>query len=217
MTFFGAIRSAFSKYATFTGRSSRSEFWWWILFEWFTRSLLGFIYTMTMLAMIVPTAAALQNQPTASMEALFGAIFNPMYFVLLAWSLALLLPSLAVTVRRFHDTGRSGWFVLLTFIPLVGTILMIVFLVEESETQANAWGEPPLLNGTTTSTSTPTPPVAKAAPAKSVTATRAPAKTTAAKTTAAKTATTKSTAAKKAPAKNSGTKASTGGAGAPKK
>jgi|GEM_PF-6558044 len=69
MTFFGAIRSAFSKYATFTGRSSRSEFWWWILFEWFTRSLLGFIYTMTMLAMIVPTAAALQlwQRPWAAM------------------------------------------------------------------------------------------------------------------------------------------------------
>jgi len=197
MTFLGAIRSVFTKYATFTGRSSRSEFWWWILFEWLTRSFLGFIYTMTMLAIIVPKADALKDQAEASVQALLGAIFNPMYFVLLAWSLALLLPSLAVTVRRFHDIGRSGWFVLLTFIPVVGTILMILFLVEESDSGANAWGEPP---------------------SKSAPATSAPATTSATtKSTPAKSATSKSATAKKAPAKKPATKASTGGAVAPKK
>jgi uncharacterized membrane protein YhaH (DUF805 family) len=197
MTFLGAIRSVFTKYATFTGRSSRSEFWWWILFEWLTRSFLGFIYTMTMLAIIVPKADALKDQAEASVQALLGAIFNPMYFVLLAWSLALLLPSLAVTVRRFHDIGRSGWFVLLTFIPVVGTILMILFLVEESDSGANAWGEPP---------------------SKSAPATSAPATTSATtKSTPAKRATSKSATANKAPAKKPATKASTGGAVAPKK
>jgi len=157
---------------------------------------------MTMLAIIVPKAEALKDQAGASMQALLGAIFNPMYFVLLAWSLALLLPSLAVTVRRFHDIGRSGWFVLLTFIPVVGTILMILFLVEESDSGANAWGEPPT----------------KRAPATIAPATAsATTKSTPTKSTPAKSATTQSATAKKTPAKKPATKASTGGAVAPKK
>ena len=202
MTFLGAIRSVFTKYATFTGRSSRSEFWWWILFEWLTRSFLGFIYTMTMLAIIVPKADALKDQAEASVQALLGAIFNPMYFVLLAWSLALLLPSLAVTVRRFHDIGRSGWFVLLTFIPVVGTILMILFLVEESDSGANAWGEPPTKRAPATIAPATASATTKSTPTKSATT---------------KSASTKSATAKKAPAKKLAAKAPTGGAVAPKK
>jgi uncharacterized membrane protein YhaH (DUF805 family) len=212
MTFLGAIRSVFTKYATFTGRSSRSEFWWWILFEWLTRSFLGFIYTMTMLAIIVPKSEALKDQAGASMQALLGAIFNPMYFVLLAWSLALLLPSLAVTVRRFHDIGRSGWFVLLTFIPVVGTILMILFLVEESDSGANAWGEPPTKSAPATIAPATASATTKSTPTKSATT-----KSTSAKSTPAKSATTQSATAKKTPAKKPATKASTGGAVAPKK
>lgn len=154
MTFFGAISSAYRKYATFTGRASLSEFWWWMLFELFTRGFLGFIYTMTMLALIVPLSvtaiAPTTGMPGPTEAAIMGAIFNPAYFVLLAWSLSILLPSLAVMVRRFHDTGRSGWFVLVTFIPLVGTILMIVFLAKASVPEANEWGEPPTSGATTT-------------------------------------------------------------------
>ncbi len=154
MTFFGAISSAYRKYATFTGRASLSEFWWWMLFEFLTRGFLGFIYTMTMLALVVPLAgeALISNSgmPDPSQQAFMGAIFNPAYFVLLAWSLSILLPSLAVMVRRFHDTGRSGWFVLVTFIPLVGTILMIVLLVKPSAPDANEWGEPPTSGAATT-------------------------------------------------------------------
>lgn len=143
MTFLGAIRSVFGKYATFSGRASRSEFWWWMLFEWLTRTLLGVVYTVTLLALLLPVSLAGANRQPGWESAVYGAIFNPAYFLLLAWSLSIVIPSLAVMVRRFHDTGRSGWFVVLTFIPLVGTILMIVFLVEESRPEANAWGEPP--------------------------------------------------------------------------
>lgn len=113
-----------------------------MLFEFLTRGFLGFVYTMTMLALIMPAALADANNQPGATAAVLGAIFNPMYFVLVAWSLALFLPSLAVMVRRFHDTGRSGWYALITFIPLVGTILMIVFLVEESSPAANTWGDP---------------------------------------------------------------------------
>ena len=143
MTFIGAIRSVFHNYATFTGRSARSEFWWWMLFAALTRGFLGFIYTMTMLALIMPLSLAAANGQTPAVAAITAAIFNPMYFILLAWDLGILVPTLAVMVRRFHDTGRPGWFVVITFIPVVGTILMIVFLVEDSRPEANAWGERP--------------------------------------------------------------------------
>jgi len=145
MTFIGAIRSVFHNYATFNGRSARSEFWWWMLFATLTRGFLGFIYTMTMLALVMPLSLAAANNQMTDVAAVSAAIFNPMYFILLAWDLAILLPTLAVMARRFHDTGRSGWFVLITFIPVVGTILMIVFLVEESRAEANAWGERPIV------------------------------------------------------------------------
>ena len=148
MTFIGAIRSVFHNYATFTGRSARSEFWWWMLFATLTRGFLGFLYTMTMLALIMPLSLAAANNNITDSAAVMGAIFNPMYFVLLAWDLAILLPTLAVMVRRFHDTGRSGWFALITFIPVVGTILMIVFLVEESRPESNTWGDRPVVGAT---------------------------------------------------------------------
>lgn len=58
-------------------------------------------------------------------------------------SLALLVPSLAVGVRRMHDTGRSGWYLLISLIPLVGTIILIVWLATEGEPGANQYGESP--------------------------------------------------------------------------
>jgi uncharacterized membrane protein YhaH (DUF805 family) len=142
MTFFGAIRSVFSKYAVFSGRARRPEFWWWTLFEYVTRGLLGGIYTAVMLAMLAPIIAS-GDTSDAAFDQIMTAVFNPAYFVLIAWSLSILLPTLAVTVRRLHDTGRSGWFVLLMFVPVVGTIIMIVFTVMESDPKSNAWGALP--------------------------------------------------------------------------
>lgn len=145
MTFLAAIRNGYAKYATFSGRARRSEFWWWTLFEYVTRGILGAIYSMVMLSMLAP-AMVDGISDDAAVTIVMGAIFNPAYFVLLAWSLSILLPTIAVGVRRLHDTGRSGWFYLLFFIPAVGTILMIVFTVQESEAKKNAWGAAPAAN-----------------------------------------------------------------------
>ncbi len=78
MSFSEAISTCFSKYASFSGRAPRSEYWWWILFTWIVGIVLGW----------VP-------------------------FVGLIFQLAVLLPTLAVTARRLHDTNRSGWWQLL--------------------------------------------------------------------------------------------------------
>lgn len=59
------------------------------------------------------------------------------------YSLAVFLPSLGVTVRRLHDIGKSGWWVLLGFIPLVGVLVLLFFLVKDSEAGSNAYGPNP--------------------------------------------------------------------------
>ena len=59
------------------------------------------------------------------------------------WSLAIFLPSLAVCIRRLHDIGKSGWWYLLAFIPLVGAIILIIWFCKDSEPGANAYGPNP--------------------------------------------------------------------------
>ena len=113
MTFTDAIKTCFSKYADFNGRASRSEYWYFFLF--------------TILATIA-----------------LSMIGRPMHLMMLStvFSLATLLPSLAVGARRLHDTNRSGWMLLIGLIPLVGWIVLIVFLVQEPK-EPNQYGAAP--------------------------------------------------------------------------
>jgi len=99
MTFGESISTCFSKYATFNGRASRSEYWWFVLFTF-----------------LVSLATGMVSQ---TMSGLF--------------SLAVLLPSLAVGVRRLHDIDKSGWFLLLGLIPIVGWIILIVWAAQEGK------------------------------------------------------------------------------------
>ncbi|HVL76186.1 MAG TPA: DUF805 domain-containing protein [Noviherbaspirillum sp.] len=107
MTFIDAIKTCFAKYADFTGRATRSEYWWFFLF------------------VVLGSIAA-------------GAIADVVH---LLFMLATLLPSLAAAARRLHDTGRSGWLLLIGFIPIVGALVLIYFLVQPGE-GANRFGEP---------------------------------------------------------------------------
>ena len=100
MSFGEAIKSVFSKYATFSGRARRSEFWFFYLFNFLVSLVLGIIPVLSWVSGL--------------------------------WALAVLIPSLAVTVRRFHDIGKSGWWYLFTLIPglaCAGYMLSIVFKV----------------------------------------------------------------------------------------
>lgn len=114
MSFPDAIRTVLSKYATFAGRARRSEYWWFILFN-----------------MLVSLVA--------------GAVDGMLdtYIVRAVVALALFLPGLAVLVRRLHDTGRSGWWVLIGLVPLVGFITLIVFAALNSEPGTNRFGSSP--------------------------------------------------------------------------
>lgn len=124
MTFTESISTCFSKYVDFTGRASRSEFWWWTLFNFIVACVLSFIFTP-----------------------IFGGSHGSSQFLgslpTMIWGLIMLLPSLAVFCRRMHDTGRSGWWYFIGFIPLVGAIVLLVFECQPSQPMPNRYGNVP--------------------------------------------------------------------------
>jgi uncharacterized membrane protein YhaH (DUF805 family) len=114
VSFADAVRDAFSKYATFTGRSSRSAYWWFYLFN------------------ILTLIAALAIDYALGTSGIIYALA----------ALAFLLPNLAVAVRRLHDAGHSGWWLLIALLPLIGAIVLLVFTLQGSE-PPNQWGSGP--------------------------------------------------------------------------
>lgn len=102
MTFTESIKTCFTKYADFKGKASRSEFWWWALFNFIAGICLSII-----------------NQRLSW-----------------AFTVATLLPYLAVSTRRLHDVDRSGWMQLVGLVPLIGWILVIYWLAQESKPAA---------------------------------------------------------------------------------
>lgn len=101
MTFTQAVRSALGNYATFSGRARRSEYWWFYLFT-------------ILVGLVTSVVDAVLNTAFNNEIGIVGTII----------SLALLLPSLAVTARRLHDTGRTGWWMMLPVVPLLTTIVV---------------------------------------------------------------------------------------------
>jgi len=114
MDFMTAVKHVFANYANFQGRARRSEYWWFYLFS-----------------VIVYVVASIID----------GIIGLPIFYVVSL--LGLFIPSLAVAIRRMHDTGRSGWWVLIFLIPLVGLILFIYWFVQRGTVGPNDWGQDP--------------------------------------------------------------------------
>ncbi|MEO8487402.1 MAG: DUF805 domain-containing protein [Betaproteobacteria bacterium] len=109
------------KYATFEGRARRREYWFFVLA----------VVLISIVLTIVDTVIGTYN--SASGYGILSGIF----------ALAMLVPSLAVGARRLHDTGRSGWWLLIGLVPLVGAIVLIVFFVLDSHPGTNAYGPNP--------------------------------------------------------------------------
>ena len=110
------------KYATFSGRASRSEYWWWVLISVIVAAIFLIIGTVAG-GIFGPFTAAGTAAATPTMGPGYG-----IYITLsLIWSLAALVPGLALIWRRFHDTNRSGAFYFLVLIPFVGPIIVLVF------------------------------------------------------------------------------------------
>jgi uncharacterized membrane protein YhaH (DUF805 family) len=103
------------RYTVFTGRAARTEFWMFALFNLIVSIVLG----------VVDSVLGL------------GTLLAGLY------SLAVLLPSIGVGIRRLHDTGRSGWWLLISFVPLVGLIVLLVFTIQDSQPGDNQYGPNP--------------------------------------------------------------------------
>lgn len=126
MSFSDAVKSVFSKYAEFSGRARRSEYWYFTLFS-----------------CLVSTAFAVLIRAAGGADSTFGTILSGLQGI---WSLGILVPGLALCWRRLHDIGRSGasWF--LIFIPLVGAILLLVWFCQDSQPGDNMYGSNPKEN-----------------------------------------------------------------------
>ena len=113
---------ALKKYAQFDGRSRRKEYWMFVLLN----------IIVAVLAMIVDMILGINT--------LVLGVYGPLYTIV---ALGLLIPSIAVGIRRLHDTDRSGWWMLIGLVPLIGGIVLLVFFVSEGSRGPNRFGEDP--------------------------------------------------------------------------
>jgi|SRR5690625_3294 len=109
------------KYAVFSGRARRKEYWFFFLFNLIITFVLGFIDGFA---------------GTFSVDAGIGLLGG-------IYALAVLLPGIAVSVRRLHDTERSGWWLLISLVPIIGFIVLLVFMVQDSTPGENRYGAHP--------------------------------------------------------------------------
>jgi len=109
-------RVVLERYAQFQGRSGRAEFWWYFL----AALIIGIVFNILI------------------------AVSNIFFVLYVIYGLAVLIPGLAVGVRRLHDTDKTGWWLLIGLIPLVGIIVLIVFWATEGAPGPNRYGQPDL-------------------------------------------------------------------------
>lgn len=110
------FKKGLRNYANFSGRARRKEYWYFALVQ----------FLILMVASILDAF-------------MFDSEIGLFYIVAL---LGLFLPSIAVTVRRLHDTSRSGWWFFISLIPVVGAIILLIFLIGDTKPEVNQWGPP---------------------------------------------------------------------------
>lgn len=113
------VRALTANYCNFSGRSSRSEYWWYILFTFLLGIVISIVFSFS-----------------ENMSTIVSAIV----------SLALLLPGLGLSVRRLHDINKSGWWILVGLIPVAGIIILIVWFCKDSDPTDNNYGPVPNMN-----------------------------------------------------------------------
>ena len=121
-----AIKSVFSKYARFAGRATRSEYWYFSLFN-----------------LLITAGLLLLGSLIANSGGTLADTSIVAAFLLIIWWAAIFIPTLAVSIRRLHDAGYSGWLYLLVLVPYVGGIVLFVFALLVSQPADNLWGKAP--------------------------------------------------------------------------
>ena len=134
LTYWG---ESFTKhYADFSGRACLREYWGTVLFNVLILAVLTII--LSFVCTILFSSIEINGEVTFS-PLFFLLLDTPIYIYLLIW----VLPGLAVSVRRLHDIGKSGWNVLWGFLPIVGTIMLIYWFCQDSQLEENKWGANP--------------------------------------------------------------------------
>ncbi|MDE5645431.1 MAG: DUF805 domain-containing protein [Muribaculaceae bacterium] len=120
LSFGEAVNKALAQnYCNFSGRASRSEYWWYVLFTMILGVVIGFVL------------------------GIFGAGSTAVSVIQGLVSLALLLPGLGLCVRRLHDISKSGWWIFISLVPLLGAILLIIWFCKPSDAGMNQYGPEP--------------------------------------------------------------------------
>lgn len=128
MGFTEAIKTVYGKYATFQGRATRSEYWYFYLF-------------FVVVDLVLVYGSAIIGSVCNGLEGFAeGTTVGTVLYCIFA--LASLLPSLGVAVRRLHDTNRSGWNLFWSLLPLIGAIILLIYMVQPSK-EDNQYGEKP--------------------------------------------------------------------------
>jgi uncharacterized membrane protein YhaH (DUF805 family) len=129
-----------NKFFQFAGRAPRREFWYFMLFSIIVSivvgiagEILGIMYVIPMEVPVISESGEMinttQNIPINILQIVFG--------------LSMIFPSMAVSIRRLHDIGKSGWWYLVGLIPLIGAIVLLVFFTTKSDNETNEYGEIP--------------------------------------------------------------------------
>lgn len=128
MNFVEAVKSGYANYVNFSSRSQRSAYWWWTLFQ----------IVVALVIALLEGGGSFSRGGGAMQFAVAGGIFSTI------WSLVNILPGLALSVRRMHDIDRSGWWLLIGLIPLVGAIILLVWFCSRGTVGGNRFGADPL-------------------------------------------------------------------------
>jgi len=138
MGFGSAVRSCFGKYASWQGRAPRSEFWWFQLFV----VVVSFVLSALDAALgLVVDLGSETVETTSGPITFFNGDLGALSTI---WAIVIFLPSLAVLVRRLHDTDRTGWWYWILLVPCIGLIVIIVFMLLPSTRGDNRFGSDPL-------------------------------------------------------------------------
>ncbi len=109
------------KYAVFSGRARRKEYW------------MFFLFSVIISLVLMAIDGVMGTKSTMAGMGILGALYT----------LAVFLPALGVTIRRLHDTNRSGWWIFISLVPIVGLIVLLVFLIQEGTPGVNDYGPNP--------------------------------------------------------------------------
>ena len=135
MDTFNYYIEGFKRYVDFTSRSSRKQYWYFLLWDTIVSMVIGIVSAIVFSGM--------------------GTIWStPLIW---AYDLIIIIPSISLGIRRLHDIGKSGWWMLISIIPLIGAIILIVWAIKAGDPGANAYGPSPLEEAVPTSSESPQP------------------------------------------------------------